>query len=257
MTPDGRPTLRRRNSLESVSSVVTETSSALKRQKMMEAVLNCGEYGNKSDEIVDMLLTLKRKDRSLCLFNEEFLREKIELALEALDAFDEEEDEEPEPYIPPSRSRRSSNIPSPELSRNRANHRMSLPPNFAFVMPRNGVPEFSLPKRESKAIPIVAPPPEQVRAKSEIKKPIVAATKEKERTEDIDKFLDSMQDKPIHEQKQQLGDRLFPLVKATGTKQAPKITIRLLDTIDLRELAHLMYDQRSLASKVEAIFATL
>jgi hypothetical protein len=213
VTPDGRPTLRRRNSLESVSSVVTESSTALKRQKMMEAVLNCGEYGSKTDEIVDMLLTLKRKDRSLCLFNEEFLREKIELALEALDAFDEEEDEEPEPYIPPSRSRRSSNIPSSEVNHNRANHRMSLPPNFAFVMPRNNVPEFSMPKRESKAIPIVAPPAEQAKPKPETKKPVVAASKEKDLAEGIDKFLESIQDKPLHEQKQQLGDRLFPLVK--------------------------------------------
>ncbi|KAJ2959049.1 hypothetical protein NQZ79_g5467 [Umbelopsis isabellina] len=43
-----------------------------------------------------------------------------------------------------------------------------------------------------------------------------------------------------YEQKQKLGDRLFPLVKATGVKQAPKVTIRLLDTIDLPWLSQIM-----------------
>jgi RNA recognition motif-containing protein len=232
VTLEGRPTLRRRNSLESVSSVVTETSSAMKHQKMAEAVRQCGDYGNKVNDIVDMLLTLKRKDRSLCLFNEDFLREKIDLALEALEAFDEEEeeDEEDEPvgYLPPSRVQRTHTSP-PDLGRSRANHRMSLPPNFAYIMPPNNpaLAEIALPKRESKAIPIVAPPPEQTRPKSEIAKkqsaPAIltsaaAATsspppKEKAMCNDIDKFLDSIKEKPIHEQKQQLGDRLFPLVK--------------------------------------------
>ncbi|KAI9281210.1 hypothetical protein BC943DRAFT_134918 [Umbelopsis sp. AD052] len=257
VTLEGRPTLRRRNSLESVSSVVTETSSAMKHQKMTEAVIQCGDYGNKVNDIVDMLLTLKRKDRSLCLFNEDFLREKIQLALEALDAFDEEEEdeeEEDEPvgYLPPSRLQRTHTSP-PDIGRSRANHRMSLPPNFAYIMPPHNpaLAEIALPKRESKAIPIVAPPPEQLRPKSEVAKKLPA------KGSDIDKFLDSIKEKPIHEQKQQLGDRLFPLVKATGTKQAPKVTIRLLDTIDLRELAHLMYDQELLASKVEAVFASM
>jgi RNA recognition motif. (a.k.a. RRM, RBD, or RNP domain) len=220
-TFEGRPTLRRRNSLESVSSVVTETSSAMKHQKMAEAVIQCGDYGNKVNDIVDMLLTLKRKDRSLCLFNEDFLREKIQLALEALEAFDEEEEEEEEDepvgYLPPSRVQRTHTSP-PDLGRSRANHRMSLPPNFAYIMPPNNpaLAEIALPRRESKAIPIVAPPPEQVRPKSEVakKQPAPAApAKEKALRNDIDNFLDSIKEKPIHEQKQQLGDRLFPLVK--------------------------------------------
>jgi hypothetical protein len=220
VTPDGRPTLRRRNSLESVSSVVTETSAAIKHQKMTEAVMRCGDYGNKVKDIVDMLLTLKRKDRSLCLFNEEFLFEKIQLALEALEAFDEDEDDEddePVAFIPPSRTHRASTAPAPELSRNRATHRMSLPPNFAYIMPGNAtLADIALPKRESKAIPIVAPPPEKSRAKPEIKTPSAPTQKEKGLREEIDNFLDSIKDKPIHEQKQQLGDRLFPLVKVSN-----------------------------------------
>jgi hypothetical protein len=187
---------------------------------MTEAVMRCGDYGNKVKDIVDMLLTLKRKDRSLCLFNEEFLFEKIQLALEALEAFDEDEDDEddePVAFIPPSRTHRASTAPAPELSRNRATHRMSLPPNFAYIMPGNAtLADIALPKRESKAIPIVAPPPEKSRAKPEIKTPSAPTQKEKGLREEIDNFLDSIKDKPIHEQKQQLGDRLFPLVKVSN-----------------------------------------
>ncbi|OAD75419.1 hypothetical protein PHYBLDRAFT_158399, partial [Phycomyces blakesleeanus NRRL 1555(-)] len=51
--------------------------------------------------------------------------------------------------------------------------------------------------------------------------------------------------------KQKLGDQLFPCVKATGVRQAPKITIRLLDTIPLVELAYCMFDPPALKKKVD------
>ena len=91
---NGRPTLRRRGSLESVSSVMTESSATMQRKRLAEAVMRCGDYSQMVNDIVDMLLTLKRKERSLCLFNQDFLREKIELALIALDTFNDEEEEE-------------------------------------------------------------------------------------------------------------------------------------------------------------------
>lgn len=90
-TANGRPTLRRKGSLESVSSIMTESSASVQRQRLVEAVMRCGDYAKSVNDIVDMLLTLKRKERSLCLFNQDFLREKIELALIALETFNEEE----------------------------------------------------------------------------------------------------------------------------------------------------------------------
>jgi hypothetical protein len=84
-----RPTLRRRGSLE---SVMTESSANLQRIKLEAAVKNCGDYGRATMDIVDMLLTLKRKERSLCLFNPDFLKEKVQLALDALNTCDEEDD---------------------------------------------------------------------------------------------------------------------------------------------------------------------
>jgi hypothetical protein len=88
---NGRPTLRRRGSLE---SVMTESSANIQRTKLEQAVRNCGDYGKVTNDIVDMLLTLKRKERSLCLFNPDFLKEKVDLALEALATCNEDTDSE-------------------------------------------------------------------------------------------------------------------------------------------------------------------
>ncbi|ORE03890.1 hypothetical protein BCV72DRAFT_24475 [Rhizopus microsporus var. microsporus] len=205
-------TLRRKKSLESVSSVMTESSAQVQRIKMTEAVKRCGSFGSELDDIVDMLLTLKRKERSICLFNPDFLKEKINAAIEALEIFDDKQ-EEPEVVV------RKPSLPkkvtiSPSCLRDHA------------IIP---------PPRTSKAIPIVAPPsPEETAKMTEIKN-----------------LLNSFEGKPIHERKQLLGDQLFPLVKATGVKHAPKITIRLLDTIELEELAKIMFNKDLLKAQVD------
>lgn len=139
---NGRPTLRRRGSLESVSSVMTESSASMQRLRLADAVMRCGDYSQTVNDIVDMLLTLKRKERSLCLFNQDFLREKIELALIALDTFNDEEEEHEQ----------------------EEQQQENTQPNVQVDKPEQSVPAMSRPTapvRMSKAIPIVAPPPEQ------------------------------------------------------------------------------------------------
>jgi hypothetical protein len=73
---------------------MTETSANLQRTKLEEAVRHCGDYGKATADIVDMLLTLKRKERSLCLFNPDFLRDKVQSALEALATCNETDSED-------------------------------------------------------------------------------------------------------------------------------------------------------------------
>lgn len=73
---------------------MTETSAQIQRQRMTEAVQNCGSYGDHLEDIVDMLLTLKRTERSTCLFNPDFLKDKISAAIEALEICEVDEDEE-------------------------------------------------------------------------------------------------------------------------------------------------------------------
>lgn len=73
---------------------MTESSAHIQRQRMTEAVRQCGSFGNELNDIVDMLLTLKRKERSICLFNPDFLENKINAALEALEICEDEVEEE-------------------------------------------------------------------------------------------------------------------------------------------------------------------
>ncbi|KAG0187518.1 hypothetical protein DFQ28_006251 [Apophysomyces sp. BC1034] len=235
-----RPTLRRKGSLESVSSVMTESSASVQRQKVTEAVMRCGDYGNNAQDIVDMLLTLKRKERSLCLFNQDFLKSKIQLALEALDAFNDEADDEPVENDYDEIPRVSA--VQPVITSTPAMHTVTSIP---VPLVNGTAPVVTLPPRVSRAIPIVAPPVQP--------EPAVMSEQEQE----VEMLLASIENKPVHEKKQLLGDRLFPLVKATGTKQAPKVTIRLLDTIDLRELAHVMFDKTELKERVQIAFAAL
>ncbi|KAG1462217.1 hypothetical protein G6F56_005561 [Rhizopus delemar] len=178
----------------SVESVMTESSAHIQKMKMTEAIRRCGVAGSDIMTITDMLLTLKKRERSLCLFNPDFLKEKINAAMDALEIF-EDDLEEPEVVL-----RR------PSLSR-----KASLP-------------------RVSKAIPIVAPDDKV-----------------------INTLLNSFQGKPLYEKKQLLGDQLFPLVKATGVRHAPKITIRLLDTVELEELARIMFNKELLKVQVNKI----
>ncbi|KAG1587754.1 hypothetical protein G6F48_005735 [Rhizopus delemar] len=193
--------LKRKGSME---SIMTETSAQMQRMKMTEAVKRVGAFGSQLDNVVDMLLTLKRKERSLCLFNQEFLKDKIQAAVEALEVFDEEEDEEEndEDFVSGKRSM-DSRVPSPPQT-------------------------YSL------------PPP----------KPVVAIN---EAPTEISNLLISLEGKPLHEQKQLLGDQLFPLVKATGVRHAPKVTIRLLDTVQLEELARIMFHKDMLKSQIDKL----
>ncbi|CAO3703677.1 unnamed protein product [Rhizopus stolonifer] len=178
----------------SVESVMTESSAHIQKMKMTEAIRRCGVAGSDIRTITDMLLTLKKRERSLCLFNPDFLKEKINAAMDALEIF-EDDLEEPEVVL-----RRPS-----------LNRKASLP-------------------RVSKAIPIVAPDDKVVNT-----------------------LLNSFQGKPLYEKKQLLGDQLFPLVKATGVRHAPKITIRLLDTVELEELARIMFNKELLKAQVNKI----
>ncbi|GAN00603.1 polyadenylate-binding protein 1 [Mucor ambiguus] len=209
---NGRPTLRRRGSLE---SVMTESSANLQRIKLEDAVRQCGDYGKATGDIVDMLLTLKRKERSLCLFNPDFLHEKVQLALEALATCnetdsDEEEDEEDDDqdglemeYA--MRNYKKPTSPSPPTTT------ASAQPYYTPVQ-RNVIPSPPIPsaRRESKAIPIVAPPPKPTSVTNTSSSSASTSTVVKE---EVESMLLSFEGKPIHEKKQLLGDKLFPLVK--------------------------------------------
>ncbi|KAI7899256.1 uncharacterized protein BX663DRAFT_489370 [Cokeromyces recurvatus] len=70
-------------------------------------------------------------------------------------------------------------------------------------------------------------------------------------------ILKSLEGLSLNKQKRLFGDLFFPYVRATGIKYAPKVTIQLLDTIPLEELAFIMYDKPELMKKVQYAYSQL
>ncbi|KAI9468099.1 MAG: hypothetical protein EXX96DRAFT_591924 [Benjaminiella poitrasii] len=70
-------------------------------------------------------------------------------------------------------------------------------------------------------------------------------------------ILNSLEGMSLNKQKRIFGDIFFPYVRATGIKHAPKVTIQLLDTIPLNELAFIMYDKPELTKKAQHAYAQL
>ncbi|CAO3670771.1 unnamed protein product [Rhizopus stolonifer] len=66
-------------------------------------------------------------------------------------------------------------------------------------------------------------------------------------------ILSSLEGMTLNKKKRVFGDVFFPYVKATGIRRAPKVTIHLLDTVPLDDLALQMYDKKELTKK--ALFA--
>lgn len=203
-----KPTLRRRDSVESVVSVMTETSSQTRRHTITKAVISV-EKGSIEDfnDIVDMLLTLKKKDLAICLFNKVFLKAKIKQAKDALNIFQEEEYHDHEDSVTAYNNSKSSSrrvsLPSPPTG----GHYYEKDKTMAAKYVQN----VMLAPKGSRAIPIVAPPPQPVPEVDD--KCTNPALNDKELREEIDKFLGVMKGLELHQQKQMLGNKLFPLVK--------------------------------------------
>ncbi|CEG79934.1 hypothetical protein RMATCC62417_14339 [Rhizopus microsporus] len=66
-TQQNKPTLRRSGSIESVTTAMTETNSQLKRQAIIQAIFTMNQQEQNLQDIVDMLLTLKKKDLATCV----------------------------------------------------------------------------------------------------------------------------------------------------------------------------------------------
>lgn len=128
------------------------SSAPDQRQRMIEAVHRVDS--DAGDEIIDMLMTLSSKERSLCIFNTDYLSNRIIQAREALDVFADEEDAGPIDIRP----------------------LMHLP-----HIPKNA----------------------------------------KEEDESAEALYRRISNLSLYEQKQQLGDKLFPLVKVKKKKSPP------------------------------------
>lgn len=214
---EARTIIKRRGNEEAnipATSIVNNNSNnnyqqVSQRERFLKAINKI--CPRNSAEILELLLTLSPKERSVCLFNEQHLNKRIMEANEALEAANNDVEA---PSLKPLISTPASNPPSIEpfvSSHSKSSYSTDVP-----TVVSNGIqtPEYK----------------------------------------EIEEFMETLKHKPIHEQKQKLGDRLFPKVKSLGLKSAiaSKVTINLLDTDDLRELAHSMNDTEKFRQKVAA-----
>ncbi|KAL8279783.1 hypothetical protein RQP46_007878 [Phenoliferia psychrophenolica] len=208
--PSSSPEPSQQSPLPSISPPITPLSE---QDRLLAAVRKLEP--SQASEIVELLMGLPKKERAMCLFNPEHLKSKIADALIILTP-----DSDPEPSPPPKPSATAS-LPTPATSPRAT--KTAVPP-----MPASFADLARLP-----AVDFVA----LVRNRDLSSLGVERISREKE--DDTDAFMDALDGKAVADVKQKLGDRVFKVVKALGVKGAPKITIQLLDSEDLRALAHL------------------
>jgi polyadenylate-binding protein len=184
-------------------------------------------------------MSLPKRERAMCLFNPEILRAKIADGKMVLDSEDVEEEEEgtavpsvpAAPMTPQTKKTPAASVESPQTpalsSRGPSAASSPVPTTPSSTqtiasLARLPAVEIIRLANSSSATGLPLPKADPL---------VVKAT---------DEFIDGLKDKPIQMQKQQLGDKLWRVIKAFGIKGAPKLTITLLDQDDLRALAHLM-----------------
>jgi polyadenylate-binding protein len=205
---------------------------------------------SRAGELTDLLMSLPKRERAMCLFNVEVLRAKLVDAKAVLDSDDGVDEPAskpvPEPVTPQSKRAipvsQESTPRTPDLSSRGASAATSPTP----ATPGTTHTVASLAQLSAAEILKIASSPSTTGLPLPKADPSVV--------EATDKFIDSLSDKPIQSQKQLLGEKLFRVVKSFGLKQAPKLTIALLDRDDLRSLAHLMNSYPSVL-KEKAIIA--
>lgn len=204
------------------------------RERILAAVTRLEP--SRAVDLTNLLMSLPKRERAMCLFNVEVLRTKLVDAKAVLDSDDGVDeplvDPVPEPVTPQSKRAipvsQESTPRTPDLSSRGASAAASPTP----ATPGTTHTVASLAQLPAVEILRMASSPSTTGLPLPKADPLVV--------EATDKFIDSLSDKPIQTQKQLIGEKLFRVVKSFGLKQAPKLTIALLDRDDLRALTHLM-----------------
>ncbi|KAG8817202.1 hypothetical protein FRC19_011493 [Serendipita sp. 401] len=252
------------------------------KERFLAAVINLEPTRYKADpkkaaDITEMLISLSKKERAMCLFSTEYLRVKVENAKIILDTLAEEDEpvghasdplttnmnrlsiSSQTPVTPQAQNRQPavsslSNTPqTPDLSRGASSTTTSpAPPRTpaGTQIPTSSVYTLaSLSKLPASEILRLASSPRSTGLPLPKADPSVVR--------ETDDFVNNLTDKPLAQQKQLLGEKLFKTVKGFGVKNAPKVTIYLLDNEDLRSLAHLMFSYPAVLKEKVLLQTTL
>jgi polyadenylate-binding protein len=170
------------------------------RDRMVAAVARLAP-GPEESALTDLLMTLPKRERALCLFNNDLLRQKIAEARAVLEADDDEEPAAtPAPVVPASTPSVRKPVDTPELSRAPSTTEAPAPVMAEAPAEEGAYTLTTLAKLPAAEIVRIARAGAATGVPLPKEKPdIVAAT---------DAFIDGLIDKPIQQQKQALGDKL-------------------------------------------------
>lgn len=193
------------------------TANASERERIFEAV--CRFESSHQEELSDLLMSLPKRERAMCLFNAEVLRAKLADAKIVLESSDDEDSSAPSaaPVTPqpkrtlthtvggspqtPDLSSRGPSATSSPLPTTPSSTVFSQYPTVAALSKLPAVEVVRLASNGSlSGLPI-----------EKADKLVVAST---------DDFIGSLAGKPVQQQKQALGDKLFKVVKSFGVKGA-------------------------------------
>jgi polyadenylate-binding protein len=186
------------------------------KEKLLNAVRKI--HPDRASEITELIASLPKKDRALCLFNTEILKAKVAEAKEVLDATEEEVTTSSAAASVVSGGEQSKATTPAEAVKEsavaaaKAKAQEEEPTTTTTTYTLESLAK--LPASEIVRIASSSTPPPQP-----LSRPDSSVAKE------IDAFVDGLRGKPAHEQKQKLGERLFKVVKGFGIKNSVSLIL--------------------------------
>jgi polyadenylate-binding protein len=190
----------------SPSGSVAPATAASERERILAAVTRLEPA--RAVDLTDLLMSLPKRERAMCLFNVEVLRAKLVDARVVLDSDDAENGPTinaapqvtPEPVTPQNRRTvpvsQESSPRTPDLSSRGASAAASPTP----ATPGTSHTVASLARLPATEIIKIANSPSTTGLPLPKADPLIVET--------TDKFIDSLSDKPMNTQKQQVGEKL-------------------------------------------------
>ncbi|EMD35479.1 hypothetical protein CERSUDRAFT_116224 [Gelatoporia subvermispora B] len=203
-------------------------------------------------ELTELLMSLPKRERAMCLFNVEVLRAKIADAKMVLEVDDTEDESVPVPTPETPQAKKRATVldgspQTPDLSSRGPSATASPTPvtpvvgsyTIASLARLPAVQIIELAKSSSATgLPLPKADPAVVKA--------------------TDEFVDSLMDKIEAAQKQAVGSKIHRQLRDWGVKKSAKIAVYMVDTDDLRALAHLLDSYPSvMKEKAQAILPLL
>lgn len=218
-------------------------SGAPERERMRAAVAKLEPTSSKAEEITALIMGLSKRERAMCLFSAEVLRAKVADAKMVLESEEAEEAEEvPQQPVPvtPARKGTASSIlegsspQTPDLSSRGPSAAASptapvTPPSKSLSTTLTSSTSTSAGAgagaKESYTLSTLAALPagkvvSVLRSDSSLGEGLGLAKPDALIVKATDELIDSLADLAVPKQKQQIGDKLFRVVKGFGIKGA-------------------------------------